>query len=383
MTYKPLNENDVVNTRTLLHEAIPLTGTIVSGTYGGNSVTLGDEGNIKNYAHGMFQSVYDYPYLSSSANHIFDITVGLSTGGELYGKINTTEGQQSKKKNIYNQMSQVLMGYDATGSVLPFDEDGNILAGGTKIRESFILPFSRLLVKDEIKKETFQLTLGVNGDFESPHAKQITISDVKASTEYRVNSPVGEYGILYATASAGDEFLDTAAGQTHTASIDGDKYWYAGIIYYQAGVAVLTSSILQTTSSGGGYLQKLPLAAVEFTGQGGESTRAALTGSQISSSANYFRNRITNIQFNNTTELNSTIYFCRANHNEFNYSSNPTYLSNSKIRVKTRSSDDPVSYITTVGLYNDNNELMATAKLSEPLKKSPANEFTIRARLDY
>ena len=53
--YKNLNSSgDIVNTRTLLHEAIPLTGTIVSGTYS-------DE-NIKNYTHGMFQSVYDYPY---------------------------------------------------------------------------------------------------------------------------------------------------------------------------------------------------------------------------------------------------------------------------------------------------------------------------------
>ena len=108
-----------------------------------------------------------------------------------------------------------------------------------------------------------------------------------------------------------------------------------------------------------------------------------LTGAAISSSADQIRNRIYNIQFNNTTELNSTIYFCRVNHNEYNYSTNPTYLSNSKIRVKTKTSDVPVSYITTIGLYNDNNELMAVAKLSEPLKKTADVEFTIRARLDY
>jgi hypothetical protein len=90
-----------------------------------------------------------------------------------------------------------------------------------------------------------------------------------------------------------------------------------------------------------------------------------------------------NIQFNNTTELNSTIYFCRVNHNEFNYSTNPTYLSSSKIVVKNESTDSPVSYLTTVGLYSSDNELMAVAKLSEPLKKDPSNELTIRVRLDY
>ena len=69
--YKTFTSNDIVSKRDLLHEAIPLTGTIVSGTYSDN--------NIKVYsAHDMFESVFDYPYLSSSANHIFDITAGYS-----------------------------------------------------------------------------------------------------------------------------------------------------------------------------------------------------------------------------------------------------------------------------------------------------------------
>ena len=108
-----------------------------------------------------------------------------------------------------------------------------------------------------------------------------------------------------------------------------------------------------------------------------------ITGSTIQTISTAIRQRIKNIQFNNTTELNSTIYFCRANHDEYNYSTNPTYLNQSKIRVKTNSTDEPISYITTIGLYNDNNELMAVAKLSEPLKKTPSTEFTIRCRLDY
>jgi hypothetical protein len=90
-----------------------------------------------------------------------------------------------------------------------------------------------------------------------------------------------------------------------------------------------------------------------------------------------------NISFNNTIELNSTIYFCRVNHNEFNYSSNPTYLTGSKIVVKNQSADLPVSYITTIGLYSPDNELMAVAKLSEPIRKDPNTELTLRVRLDY
>tara|TARA_Y100001972_G_C7656527_1_gene330647 strand:- start:49 stop:1122 length:1074 start_codon:yes stop_codon:yes gene_type:complete len=357
MTFKPLNENDTVNTRTLLHEAIPLTGAIVSGTYGTD--------NIKTYSHGMFQSVYDYPYLSSSANHIFDITAGLHPDGT----IGSSDTQFSKKRNIYNQMAQVLMGYDATGSIQKFDEDGDLLAGGAKMEECFIIPFSRLLVKDEIKKETFSMDLGVDAVYANALDDIITITDLSASTEFRVNSPAGDYGILYATASSG--LLESTS--THTASFGGDKYWYAGLLFYQAGIAVLTGSVF------GSQIAASPLD------MDGSATNidALLTGSTIEACGDALRHRIGNIQFNNTTELNSTVYFCRINHNEFNYSSNPTYLENSRIRIKTQATDEPLAYITTIGLYNDNNELLATAKLSEPLKKSASNEFTIRARLDY
>ena len=82
-------------------------------------------------------------------------------------------------------------------------------------------------------------------------------------------------------------------------------------------------------------------------------------------------------------ELNSSIYFCRVNHNDFNYSANPTYLTASKMRVKQTQSDPPVTYPTTVGLYSADNALLAVAKLSEPLKKDPQTEFTLRVRLDY
>ena len=89
------------------------------------------------------------------------------------------------------------------------------------------------------------------------------------------------------------------------------------------------------------------------------------------------------MSFNNTTELNSTVYFCRAHNTDLNYSANPTYLSSSKMVVKNNSQDSPVSYVTTVGLFSPDNELLAVAKLSEPLKKDPTTEFTLRVRLDY
>jgi hypothetical protein len=347
-TYKTLTPADVVNTRTLLHEAVPITGTIVSGTY------LND-GNIKNYSHGMFQSVYDYPYLSSSANHIFDLAVGYSNNSALSS---SASSQNAKKINIYNQMAQVLVGFDHTGSVREFDRDGDLTAG-TKLRECIFINFARLLVKDEIKKQTFVLTAMTGG---TPVARDnfMTISDYGAEASYKVNSPSGEYGILY-TGSAG------AAGTG------------VGLIYYQAGVAVITGSIFSGSAADPTQGQFGAPWKTYDTG----SFEMVMTGSEISASCDGMRNAIGNIEFDNTTELNSTIYFCRAYHNDFNYSANPTYLTGSKLRVKTSKKDQPVSYVTGVGLYSAKGELLATAKVSEPLKKTPANELTVRVRLDY
>ena len=116
-TFKNFLSNDIAQTRTLLHESIPITGSIVSGTYGTLTTDLSLDTNIKSYGHGMFSSVYDYPYLSSSANQIFDITVGLSADSNAY---TATTQQKAKKLNIYNQMAQYLVGYDDSGNIKKF-----------------------------------------------------------------------------------------------------------------------------------------------------------------------------------------------------------------------------------------------------------------------
>ena len=342
-SFKTLTPNDKSSTKTLLHEAIPLTGTLVSGTY--------DDLNIKTYAHGMFQSVFDYPFLSSSANHIFDIAVGYAASSPQSGTEATTN-QQSKKINVYNQMAQVLSGFDTTGSVQIFDADGNFAAGGTKHSTCFFLNYGRLLAKDEIQKGTYSLTVYASGTYVAPtHAKVIT--DSGAATSFKVNSPAGEYGILK------DDNDDNV-----------------GLLFYQAGVAVLTASIFGTDNQGAN-------AGGKTFDANGRTLSASLTGSSINDLADGVRARWQTNQFNNTTELNSTIYFCRAMNSDFNYSSNPTYTTASKVFVKEDPDDLPTSYITTVGMYSPDNELLAVAKLSEPIKKTPANELTLRVRLDY
>ena len=443
-TFKTFLNSDIVTTKTLLHEAIPITGALVSGTYNRDG-SLSTELNIKNYSHGMFQSVYDYPYLSSSAKHIFDITSGYSTGSALSGNVyEVARTQQEKKVQIYNQMAQILMGYDNDGNIRAFDQDGDTAGQNPakgKIHEAFFLNFSRLLTKDEIKKGSFTMEVGVNpkytgeGDLRRETGRTIIIKDTNAQNDYRVNSPAGEFGIL--SASSGGDGSAYAAAIAHGATTGSTavphitKPGNIGLIFYQAGIVVLdarmfaranpqlnegegeeghrhvTASLRRGPNNIAGLAEDATKKLVyHLTGgilnssscwmvpQGvgdtdnladirAKDVYALLTGSSIQTACDSLRHRIKKISFNNTTELNSSVYFCRAHHNEFNYSANPSYLLDSEIRVKNVSSDMPISYVTSVGLYSSDNELLAVAKLSEPLRKDPTNELTLRVRLDY
>ena len=353
-TYKSFSNNDVVSTKTLLNEAIPLTGTVVSGTYMEGT----SEVNIKNYAHGMFQSVYDYPYLSSSANHIFDLSVGIDETSTLSGSSTT---QSSKKINLYNQFAQTLLGYtgSTTDGVRKFERDLTLDDAGTMLN-CFFVNFSRLLTKDQIKKGSFSITLGT-GSHNGAFAGTKTLFDISASATAGTSNTVG-----------GD------FGELRLSSSDGNHADSHGVIFYQAGIAVISSSIFHgITDFQSGAAYGLLDADASRTADN------TLVSSSISGACDAFRHRVQNLSFNNTTEINSKIYFCRVPHNKFNYSSNPTYTSGSKIVVKEVATDPPVSYITTVGLYSAANELLATAKLSEPLKKDPSNELILRVRLDY
>jgi len=362
INYKNLNTaTDVVSTRTILHEAIPLTGTIVSGTYG----TFPNENNIKNYTHGKFQSVYDYPYLSSSANHIFDLTIGYASNSHLSGNASSGSNsglQVSDKINMYNQMSHVLLGITGSSSDIRKFETDLTLDNSNPMKECVFVDFSRLLSKDQIKKGTFSIDLGTGswtavgrgGYGEGGSAR--TLTDASASdTGGTSNTLGGDYGVLLDSASTG-----------------------MGVVFYEAGIACLHTGAFCSSLSGASPIDF-------FKNPEGDSLtlNAAFQSSSISGNCDAVRHRIQNLSFNNSVEINSTIYFCRLPTNQFNYSANPTYLSASQIRVKNVATDNPVSYVTTIGLYNAANELLAVAKLSEPLKKDPTNELTLRVRLDY
>jgi len=368
-TFKPAS--DIATTRTLIHEAIPLTGTVISGTYGSSD---GTTNNLKNYSHGMFSSVYDYPYLSSSANHIIDITYAYSSTSALSSSTST---QNSKKISMHNTYYKYID--NVSGSTDTIGLLGITGSSGVPPMDSWVaLSFSRLLVKDGIKPGSFSITVGT-GSWANPFdevlstasdsGSNIVLADASASlTKGTFESNNGF--------TMGTIYRRYGPAGTYVYSGDGSDTG-VGIIVYEPGILLLTSSLFDSTP------EFNALRAGAGTGQALMGMTGSATGSAISASAESFLHRVSNISFNNTTEINSTLYFCRAASNEFNYTENPTAVSSGSLVVKNQASDNPKTYITTIGLYADDGTLMGVAKVSEPLKKDPTTELTLRVRLDY
>ena len=82
-------------------------------------------------------------------------------------------------------------------------------------------------------------------------------------------------------------------------------------------------------------------------------------------------------------KISSQFYFVRARNNEFNYTTNPSYIDDTGNLNFVSMIDNPKTFITTVGLYNNNGDLVAVAKISQPIAKDFTKEALIRVKLDY
>ena len=151
------------------------------------------------------------------------------------------------------------------------------------------------------------------------------------------------------------------------------------------------SSLNQTTAGSGSFGFFYPEAGViVFNAEALRNVDAPnyLKGGSTSTEKRqeqFFENIKTggNFELDSEEKISSQYFFTRVKNSEFNYSSNPSYIDTNGNLNNTTMADSPLTYITTVGLYNDNNNLIAVAKLSQPLKKDFTTEALIRVKLDY
>ncbi len=302
------------------------------------------------------------------ANPTFDITFGRSS--ETTGE--STDLQI--EKNIYNQFAKVLVGYNADNTIKKFD------VSGSELHNAYFISFPRRDMKDRIKQGSVELNFitASGGDV------NYKLVDNDGSGVKVYESPTGYYSYLYVTGS------DTTSQDT----IDASSQKEQGLIFYEAGVAVISPYIYSSyvananPSSSNTYINENILGVSNtdpaiVSGSTGTIADIIVSGT-IKDNCVMLGEHIYGVKYSSITELNSTVYFCRAFNHEFNYSSNPTFLSGSEIVVKGGDPEVPTrTYVTSVGLYSDDNQLLAVAKLSEPIVKSPENEFIAKVRIDY
>jgi len=95
------------------------------------------------------------------------------------------------------------------------------------------------------------------------------------------------------------------------------------------------------------------------------------------------RDTLSAMSFRNETVINSSLVFCRAAPTQLNYSTNPTYTDADGKIVAVTQQGEPFCFVTTVGLYDAEGDLLAVAKTSRPIEKNPETDLSIRIRLDY
>ena len=97
----------------------------------------------------------------------------------------------------------------------------------------------------------------------------------------------------------------------------------------------------------------------------------------------FLTTELAEITLDTQENISSQYYFIRAKNGEFNYSTNPSFIDANGNLMFTSMIQNPRTYITTVGLYNAQNELLAVAKLSQPIAKDFTKEALIKVKLDY
>jgi len=313
--------------------------------------TAGTTGSLKAAAFFTSSATHNNYYVQSFSDSArtqpeFTVAYGNYFGSSSASGSGASQGM-TPSKAIYTQYANILL--DATDDIFTVN--------GTDDHEFFAITIDRRNYKEQMNPGNWALTL-------SSGSHVLTLCDDSKS-----NSPLTKGGkSVYNIVSGSDT------------SISDSTHIY-GLFYPEAATMILSKRLISPTTTA---------ATNVYTG----GTFPAFTLHQYTSSANtdllhhhsIWRNINTGSSFvaRSQEDITSAHYFCRIKNGDYNFSTNPTFTlpDSGQIRHATMVRD-PQVYVTTVGMFNDENELVATAKLSKPLLKNFTREALIKVKLEY
>jgi len=324
-----------------------------------------------------------------------DIVVSTAWSGNQYTLTSfftssTQEASQTGKfyLDVY-QTSSALTGSEVQFQVAWGDNNGSGSSYFMSVAPTYTptkdiyRQYRALILGDENSKFTFDYVSG---------SDQIAVISVERSKYKQAFNP----GSLTLNLSNGSDVItltDNSQVQTTATFINNTQYYTLvsgsqGTVYSSAG----------TISGSYGYVfPELgtiilnPNALAASVGDGGLGVTWDYSTPAASTTPNSINNRtLFNLISNGggfslqaSETISSNYIFCRVRNFQDNYTSNPTIIDSSGNLIYNQLIYSPVTYITTVGLYNDNNELLAVAKLSKPLQKDFTKEALIRVKMDF
>ena len=301
----------------------------------------------------------------------FHVAYGHKAGSGSYTNSNAIEGATEA---VYKQWANILQPEtEVTGGFYISRNSGlttaptNAAVGSGADQEIWILTAQRSLMKDRLNKKNWTIALSGSKSNNSVGVLNRSGSGLKfftddSDTVQAVATPAGpRYNIVSGTLSGGTTINTEASDESSTTGTYGTFYPSLGIILLNPK-----------------RLQAAPLLMSTVSASNTDNRNDRVLYNTIKSGS-YF-------QAKRQEQITSRHYFVRAAASQFNTTTNETYYTQSVSGVKKVIAGlavDPKTYITTVGLYNSDSELLAIAKLSKPILKSKSREALIKVKLDF
>lgn len=298
----------------------------------------------------------------------------IAYGNRLgYGALQA-EGQpdDTPTRAIYNQYRQLLL--------TPNDNAFSFKSGSTFINSDsiYVINFNSKLIGDKVDPGNFELALskldGGNYPANSYTNSALIKVDSGSSTVIKLIDDSGDSIDVAPSLTTSTKVFNVVSGSIDSGKNTAQTEAY-GLFYADYGVIVLNADKLNkdlgfnvTTASNSAGNNNLKLFA---------SISGAAAPTNVRAQTNAFYARKVDIK-------TTSYYYVRLRNYQFNYSTNPTYYTGSLATVVHPDFKyNPVSYMTSIGMYNSNFELLAVAKMSKPIKKTFFDEYLITIKLEY
>lgn len=342
--------------------------TVTSGLFSGNTGSLLDfhvDSSATAQQNTYFRTIYNLDSDSPLAVSQLAMAYGQFNGSgsaDLTGNLNN----DTPTRAIYKQYAQLLL--------QPLDK--KFTMNGVDTDSIYVLNFNRARFKEKLDPGNIEINLA---QMSGSSINSInTGSNVATDGTGTVISLIDDSSLSPAAIGESGRIYNIVSGTIDDGTIfspDSDNLDHYGLLYPEAGIIVLNGDKLDANVGFG-----------TVTGSGVQGDNTMKLFKSVSGSAVYTPPSGKNygLQARSSEQVKSTYYFVRIKNGDYNYSNNPSFVSGSVGDLAfTTFINNPQSFITTVGLYNDRRELLAVAKLSKPILKSFTREVLVKVKLDF